>query len=184
MLPLYSRKCPLLATVALLCLGPHAVLGAQAQAADGAASTAPLRLRVLTYNIHHGEGMDGKLDLPRIARVIRATEPDLVALQEIDQRTERTGQVDQSETLGTLTGMQVVFGGNIRFQGGDYGNAVMKEFSEAQLAERVPSLPFMGGSASRQRILNFLMMHAMDTYGQLAVYLRLCGVTPPLSRQP
>ena len=67
---------------------------------------------------------------------------------------------------------------------GDYGNAVMKEFSEAQLAERVPSLPFMGGSASRQRILNFLMMHAMDTYGQLAVYLRLCGVTPPLSRQP
>ena len=67
---------------------------------------------------------------------------------------------------------------------GDYGNAVMKEFSEAQLAERAPSLPFMGGSASRQRILNFLMMHAMDTYGQLAVYLRLCGVTPPLSRQP
>jgi uncharacterized damage-inducible protein DinB len=67
---------------------------------------------------------------------------------------------------------------------GDYGIAVLQEFNEAQLAERVPTLPFMGGSASRQRLLYFLMMHAQDTYGQLAVYLRLNGVTPPLSRTP
>ena len=41
-------------------------------------------LRLVAYNIHHGEGMDGKLDLERIARVIAAEKPDLVALQEVD----------------------------------------------------------------------------------------------------
>jgi endonuclease/exonuclease/phosphatase family metal-dependent hydrolase len=56
----------------------------------------PLRLRVMSYNIHHGEGVDGKVDLPRLAGVIRAEAPDIVALQEVDQKTDRTG----SETLG------------------------------------------------------------------------------------
>jgi hypothetical protein len=40
----------------------------------------PAELRVLTYNIHHGEGVDGKFDLPRIAEVIKSASPDLVAL--------------------------------------------------------------------------------------------------------
>ena len=36
----------------------------------------PIHLRVLSYNIHHAEGVDRKLDVERIARVIRSTEPD------------------------------------------------------------------------------------------------------------
>lgn len=85
----------------------------------------PLRLRVLTYNIHHAEGIDGQLDLERIARVIESVDPDLVALQEVDCRVERTGSVDQPAELARLTGMEVAFGGNIALQGGDYGNAVL-----------------------------------------------------------
>lgn len=85
----------------------------------------PLTLRVLTYNIHHGEGTDGKLDLERIAAIIRDARPDLVALQEVDQNLPRTGKVDQSAELARLTGMQVAFGGNYQFDGGDYGNAVL-----------------------------------------------------------
>jgi hypothetical protein len=84
-----------------------------------------LRLRVLSYNIHHGEGVDRKLDLPRIASVTKSVKPDLVALQEVDQGTERTVRVDQPAELARLTGLNVVFGGNIRCQGGDYGNAVL-----------------------------------------------------------
>ena len=67
---------------------------------------------------------------------------------------------------------------------GEYGAAVLKEFTDQQLAERVDSPWFMGPTSSRQRIVYFLMTHSQDTYGQLAVYLRLNGVTPPLSRQP
>ncbi len=83
------------------------------------------RLRVLSYNIHHGEGVDGKLDLERIAAVIRGAEPDLVALQEVDRNTARTKHVDQPRQLGRLTGMPVVFGRNIPYEGGEYGNAVL-----------------------------------------------------------
>ena len=95
--------------------------------ADGGNDVAPAstRLRVLSYNIHHGEGVDGKLDLARIAGVIRSVKPDVVALQEVDQRTQRTGGVDQPGELARLTEMRVVFGGNLRLQGGDYGNAVL-----------------------------------------------------------
>ena len=87
--------------------------------------TQPLRLRVLSYNIHHAEGVDGKLDLARIARVIRNAEPDLVSLQEVDRKLERTGSVDQAAELGQMTQMEAVFGGNIPLPGGDYGNAVL-----------------------------------------------------------
>lgn len=87
-----------------------------------------LRIRVLSYNIHHAEGIDGKLNLERIARVIAAAKPDIVALQEVDQKTERTHQVDQPTELARLTGMAVAFGGNIRLQGGAYGNAVLSKY--------------------------------------------------------
>ena len=91
----------------------------------GVQSPGRQRLRVLSYNIHHGEGVDGKLDLARIASVIRSVEPDIVALQEVDQKVARTQGVDQPEELARLTKMQVVFGGNIALQGGAYGNAVL-----------------------------------------------------------
>lgn len=67
---------------------------------------------------------------------------------------------------------------------GQYGVSVIKEFGDQGLATRVASPPFMGPMSSRQRILYFLMTHSQDTYGQLVVYLRLNGITPPASRQP
>jgi endonuclease/exonuclease/phosphatase family metal-dependent hydrolase len=87
----------------------------------------PLRLRVLSYNIHHGEGVDRKVDLPRIAEVIKSVKPDLVALQEVDSGVRRTEGIDEPQELAKLTGMKVVFGNNIRYQGGDYGNAVLSK---------------------------------------------------------
>jgi uncharacterized damage-inducible protein DinB len=65
-----------------------------------------------------------------------------------------------------------------------YGAAVLKEFNDQQLSERVKSLPFMGPTVSRLRVAYFSIAHAQDIYGQLAVYLRLKGVTPPRSNRP
>jgi endonuclease/exonuclease/phosphatase family metal-dependent hydrolase len=85
----------------------------------------PDEIRVVTYNIHHGEGTDRKIDLKRIANLLLAVEPHVVALQELDQGTRRAGGVDQPAELAKLTGMQVVFGRNIDFDGGGYGTAVL-----------------------------------------------------------
>jgi len=107
----------------------------------------PLTLRVLTYNVHHGEGIDGKLDLERIAGVIKSVEPDLVALQEIDKNTTRTGNVDQAAELARLTGKQMIFGGNIRYQGGDYGNAVFTNLPIK--THKNHALPLIGAGEQR-----------------------------------
>jgi endonuclease/exonuclease/phosphatase family metal-dependent hydrolase len=84
--------------------------------------------RVLSYNIHHAEGVDGKLDLERIARVIVEAKADLVALQEVDQNVKRSGSVDQPAELARLTKLEVAFGGNIPLQGGEYGNAILSRW--------------------------------------------------------
>jgi len=90
-----------------------------------ASAELPREIRVVTYNIHHGEGIDGKFDLKRIAGVVMAEKPDVVALQEVDQGTKRASGVDQPAEFEKLTGMKVVFGRNIDYDGGGYGTAVL-----------------------------------------------------------
>lgn len=92
---------------------------------SGCAPHGPETIRVLTYNIRHGEGMDGQVDLERIAEVIRRSDAHLVALQEVDRGVERTSRGDQPAVLAKLTGMRAVFEKNIDFQGGEYGNAIL-----------------------------------------------------------
>ena len=86
------------------------------------------RIRVMSYNIHHGEGIDGKFDLERIARIITDAKADIVGLQEVDRGTERTQRRDLPAELARLTGMIVRFDKNIPHQGGEYGNAVLTRF--------------------------------------------------------
>lgn len=101
---------------------------AVAVAAAASEPAAPETFRAMTYNIHHGEGVDGRLDLARIASVITAAKADLVALQEVDRGVERTGRRDLPAELAALTGMTVVFSNNYSHQGGEYGNAVLTRF--------------------------------------------------------
>ena len=65
----------------------------------------------------------------------------------------------------------------------DWETALMKEFNDQQLVERVTPPPFFGPSASRARVFYYSLQHTEDIYGQLVVYLRLNGVTPPASRR-
>ena len=50
----------------------------------------PHQMRVASYNIQHGMGMDNQLNYKRIAEVLRAISPDVVAVQEVDSMTQRT----------------------------------------------------------------------------------------------
>lgn len=85
-------------------------------------------LRVLTYNIHHGEGMDERFDYERLARVINDLSPDIVALQEADRGTDRASGIDQAALLGKLCKMHHVFGQAMPYQNGQYGEAVLSRF--------------------------------------------------------
>ena len=107
----------------------------------------PVRLRVLSYNIHHARGTDGVLDLDRIARVIRSAEPQIVALQEVDRGVDRSERRDQPADLARRCGMEAVFFGNIRHQEGDYGNALLT--SLPIIEARNEPLPNSGGGEQR-----------------------------------
>ncbi len=85
-------------------------------------------LRVLAYNIHHGEGMDGKINLPRIAGVIEKERPDFVALQEVDKGVNRSGNIDQAKVLGKLLGMHHSFAKFMDYDEGEYGLAVLSKY--------------------------------------------------------
>lgn len=65
----------------------------------------------------------------------------------------------------------------------DWQQALMKEFNDQQLVERITPPGFLGTSASRVRVFYYSLQHTQDIYGQLVVYLRLNGVTPPASRR-
>jgi endonuclease/exonuclease/phosphatase family metal-dependent hydrolase len=82
----------------------------------------------MSYNIHVGIGMDKKLDLARIAEVIKRSRADIVGLQEVDRGVERTGRVDEVRELARLTGMDYAFAHNLDYQGGQYGVAVLSRF--------------------------------------------------------
>ncbi|MDE0895228.1 MAG: endonuclease/exonuclease/phosphatase family protein [Planctomycetota bacterium] len=120
-----------LATVGLVaaCVAPQTV----------ATPEPPHQLVVLSYNIHHGEGADGKFDLERLAEVILATDADLVALQEVDVRTARASGIDQAAELGRLTGMHVAFGEAMPYDGGSYGEAILSRWPI--LVQEVIALP-------------------------------------------
>jgi hypothetical protein len=67
-------------------------------------------------------------------------------------------------------------------EGYDYGLAVLQELSDEQLVETIAGPPYLG-NVTRVKMAYFTLSHAMDIYGQMAVYLRLNGVTPPASRR-
>ena len=114
------------APITALCGAPAQKKVAQKATPQGKSSKHVLR--VLSYNIHHAAGTDGKLDLKRIANVIQSVNPDVVSLQEVDQHARRSGSINQPTELGKLTGMRVIFAENIPLQGGSYGNAILSRF--------------------------------------------------------
>ena len=104
----------ILATITLLAAGCATV-----------PSSKPVSLRLVSYNLHHGEGMDRKLDLSRLAAIIRSQTPDWVALQEVENGTRRTKEVDQTAELAKLTGLDGSFAKAFDFGGGGFGNATL-----------------------------------------------------------
>lgn len=90
-------------------------------------------MRVVSYNIRHGVGADGRLDLQRTADTIAAAGADLVGLQEVDRHfSARSGFVDQAGWLGERLGMHVAFGANLDLEPPEpgrprrqYGNAAL-----------------------------------------------------------
>ena len=103
---------------------------------------------VATFNIRHGRGLDGRVDLERIADVIARTGADLIALQELDRFNPRSGEVDQPAELERLTGLSVRFCATVVRDGWEYGTALVSRAHEITVLS-VEDLPHLGQEPRR-----------------------------------
>lgn len=96
----------------------------------------PTPLKVLTYNIHHGRGLDRVLDLERIAAMIDESGADLVGLQEVDKHwSARSDWADQPAWFAQRLGMHVAYAANLDLPPPNpgeprrqYGTAILSRF--------------------------------------------------------
>ncbi len=93
-------------------------------------TTGTKQVRILSYNIHHANPPSKKdiIDMDAIAAVINHSKADIVALQEVDKNTGRSGKQDQAAILAEKTGMQYTFFKAIDYDGGDYGLAILSRY--------------------------------------------------------
>jgi len=111
-------------------------------------------LRVLCYNIHHANppSRPNIIDLDAIANVIKKEQPHLVALQEVDVFTERSGKsIHQAEKLAGMTGMKAYFAKAIDYGGGEYGVAILSRLP-MEAMQNIP-LPTAAGTSGEPRTL-------------------------------
>ena len=88
-------------------------------------------IKVLSYNIHHANPPSNPdlIDLKSIAQVIGKSGADLVALQEVDVFTDRSGKKsNQAKELAEILGMEFFFSKGIDYQGGEYGTVILSKF--------------------------------------------------------
>jgi endonuclease/exonuclease/phosphatase family metal-dependent hydrolase len=120
-------------------------------------------IRVLCYNIHHANppSKPNVIDMNAIANVIRQQQPDVVALQEVDVYTERSGKtLHQANELAKVTGMQAYFAKAIDYGGGEYGVAILSKLPMAEM-KNTP-LPTAAGTNGEPRTLGSVVLTLPD----------------------
>jgi len=98
-----------------------------------------MTLRLMTYNVHRCVGTDRRLDIERVAEVIAAETPDVVALQELDVGRVRTRREDQAHRLAELLKMSFHFHPAMTVEEELYGDAILTALPERRIrAEGLP----------------------------------------------
>jgi endonuclease/exonuclease/phosphatase family metal-dependent hydrolase/uncharacterized ParB-like nuclease family protein len=87
------------------------------------------QLKIISYNIKHGVGTDGKINLLKLVDLIKKYQPDIVALQEIDSGMVRSGKLFQARILSLLTGYDEIYGKAVETSEGNYGLAILTKHS-------------------------------------------------------
>jgi len=109
-------------------------------------------LKIMSYNIHHANppSRPDFIDVDAIAKVINNQKPDIVALQEVDVNTRRSG-VNEASALAEKTKMNLYFAKAIDHDGGDYGVAILSRYPLSGGVTH--KLPTAAGTNGEPRVL-------------------------------
>jgi len=143
--------------------------------------------RIVSYNIRHGQSMEGKLDIEGVGRRIRGLAPRFAGIQEVDMRTTRVHGADTCAILARATGLHATFAKAMAFRGGEYGNVLLSR--EVPLSVR--RIPLPGAEPRVLLLCEFAdcwagTMHLaadsdrsrIESCGPVAEAVRACGDKP------
>lgn len=126
-------------------------------------------VKVLSFNILHGATTKADFNLDVIAKVIIDANPDFVAMQEVDFKTNRAKKYDLVTELGWRTKMAPLFGRAMYYDGGEYGEGILSKFSFLQ--SRNIALPFTPGNEPRAALEIIVVLPSGDTIAFIGTHL-------------
>jgi endonuclease/exonuclease/phosphatase family metal-dependent hydrolase len=97
------------------------------EAFGGEETPLEISLKVATFNIRHGKGHDGVVDLSKILAELKDLQADVIGLQEVDRYNIRSGFADQISVLGSELGMFWAFSPSLGLGWVQYGNAILSK---------------------------------------------------------
>ena len=118
-------------------------------------------VKVLSFNILGGRTTKGDFNLDALAKVINDTDPDFVAMQEVDYKVNRSRKYDLATELGYRTKMAPVFARAMYYDGGEYGEGVLSKYSF--LSTRNVALPYIDGEEPRAALEIVVELASKDT---------------------
>ena len=126
-------------------------------------------IKVLSFNILHGATTKGDLNLDVIAKVIIDANPDFVALQEVDYKTNRSKKYDLVTELGWRTKMSPLFARAMYYDGGEYGEGILSEYTF--IRSRNVALPYTPGNEPRSALEITTVLPSGDTIVFIGTHL-------------
>lgn len=121
-------------------------------------------VRLMTYNIRNGMGMDNQTDYARTASVINKWHPDILAAQEIDSVTNRSNHHFVIQEIAKQTGMNFYFAPAIDYDGGKYGIGILSK----EKAISFYHIPLPGQEEERT-----MLIAEFPTYYFISIHLSL-----------
>lgn len=126
-------------------------------------------VRVLSFNILHGANTNGEFNLEVLANVIKDANPDFVALQEVDNKTNRAKKYDLVTELGWRTKLNPLFGKAMEYDGGEYGEGVLSKTTF--LNTRNVPLPYFDDHEPRAALEITTVLSSKDTISFIGTHL-------------
>lgn len=133
---------------AFLLAGSCTAAGEEGPEALEAGLPQPKRIKVMTYNIHFGVGVDFVYDLDRIADLIAEEGADIIGLCEVEQCTKTFDYQDQAGHIADRLGFYYVYGPIFaRKDGGYFSNALLSR--HPIISDTTHQLPVLGDNQRR-----------------------------------
>lgn len=86
-------------------------------------------LKTITFNMCHGEAIDGTIDVKKQAEFLKQYKPDIIFLQEIDMYTKRVDSENQIYSFSKYVELPYrSMGINIKYKNGYYGDGILSRF--------------------------------------------------------